>query len=305
MTNTAKKPLTLGDLVRVNAELTIKWDLELPQNTDVYRGITPDYAEEIDFERAKTYLLKQDHPSDLVESALRPYFENKEKSIVIANKYGLNFDESLTILKKQKTLFNEIEEKKLKEKQKKGIANYLYRGIKRTSNFLLDNLKGTGIELKFKSLIDNDQNKIEKDVADVVIRGWKYFVAVYVTIPNCNGYRMGFAPWYVKIKDFEMGKASPLYPFNEDRGSWLLPGFAERTSKQRIDPKFIYACFDSPYYSKIFNHLVQLESDAFSAIIKLGIEAEREREWLEAEAASSLTKLLSSKENIEGKVDKL
>src|SRR3989338_862707 len=109
MTSSAKKPLTLGELVRVDAELTIKWDLELPQNTDVYRGITPDYAEEIDFDRAKDYLLKKGHSVNEAESALRPYFETNEKSIIVSNE-ELNFDEALLILKGQKTLFDEIEE---------------------------------------------------------------------------------------------------------------------------------------------------------------------------------------------------
>lgn len=296
MNKLAKKPFTLGDLVRVDAELTIRWDLELPQNADVYRGITPDYSQEIDFDSARAYLLKKEHPANEIERALEPYFEIREKQAAFANN-GISLDSALGILRRQKTLFDRIEEEKLKERQKRAEANFIYRDIERTRNFLLESLRGTGIELKFKSLIFKEEG-IGKDVADIIIRGWKYFVAVHVSIqdnPKSKGYCMGFAPWHVQIKNLILGEADPLYPFNKDRGSWLLPAHAEMEGHIRISSSFIYSCFDSPYYSKVFDHLVALKADTEDAIKKSAAEAESECLRIEAERPLPLARLLNSK----------
>lgn len=303
MNKLAKKPFTLGDLVRVDAELTIRWDLELPQNTDVYRGITPDYSQEIDFDSARAYLLKKEHPANEIERALEPYFEMREKQVAFANN-DISLDSALSVLKGQKTLFDMAEEEKLKERQKRAESNFIYRDIERTRNFLLESLKGTGIELKFKSLILKEEG-IGKDVADVIIRGWKYFVAVHVSIPGSNGYCMGFAPWHVQIKNLILGEADySLYPFNEDRGSWLLPASTEMAGHIRISSSFVYSCFDSPYYSKVFDHLVALKADTEDAIKKSAAKAENERLRIESERSLPLARLLNSKGDIGGKPDK-
>lgn len=291
---------TLRDLVKLDAELTIKWELELPQNTNVYRGIIPDYDQEIDLETAKTYLLRREYNINEINQALSQYFEMESKP-VNGQVNKMEIKKALSILKGQRTLFDEIREKEYGEKMKKMEAVKIYKDIINTKKFLLKNLKGTGIELKFKSKVDGEG-------ADVIIRGWKHFVAVNVFNVN-NGYNIGFAPWYIQIMDLNSGDAVDYRVLLSMPLINLL--FLSRTRKkcgsrlyskdpsgsiQKIGTNFIYDCNGSPYYSQVFSHLIGLKAEAEAEIFKKANE-------IESMSLLSLNNLLACNENLEKKLD--
>lgn len=234
--------LKLSELIDLESRLHRERVAEELQSLCSYREAQPNLDKEFDFDTAKAYLSRRGYTNLEIDNALGNFAKNE---LAIRKEDGLvKLEDAVKILT-------------INDNKSKGI----YRQILKTRRFMLKHIKGTGIELKFPSIIDSTE-------ANVRVKGWYRFVSIDVDCSDQDySYSLDFKSRFVKIIERKSGRSDVfLFPDYEP-----IDGYKQRIMNDFCQKIRIHDCMN-PNEFKIYEHIIRLKEETERDLRKLANE---------------------------------